>query len=115
MARRSAGALFIGIGLAVALGLAFFVSPLASSSPDGLERVAADEGFAATADDHALADGPLTDYTVRDVDDDRLAAGLAGVVGVAICFGVGAVSFVAIRALRTRRGLGTDAGSVRGR
>ena len=33
--------LFLVGGLLVTLGLAFFVSPLASSSPDGLEKVAA--------------------------------------------------------------------------
>ena len=37
--------LFVVLGLAVALAFAFFVSPLASSEPDGLERVAIDQGF----------------------------------------------------------------------
>ena len=48
---RGVAAIVIG-GLIVALGLAFFVSPLASSSPDGLEKVATDEGFIDTARDH---------------------------------------------------------------
>ena len=50
---------------AVALVLAAVVSHYASDRPDGLERVAADEGFLAAADDHDLADGPLADYGVE--------------------------------------------------
>ncbi len=63
--------LFVGLGLAVALVLAFFVSPFASSKPDGLEKVAIDQGFDDTAKDHALADAPLADYGVEGVDDAR--------------------------------------------
>jgi hypothetical protein len=95
--------LFIVGGLLVALGLAFFVSPLASSSPDGLEKVSVDEGFDDTARDHALADSPLTDYAVEGVDDEGLSTGLAGIIGVAITFGLGMIVFGAIRAMRNRR------------
>jgi hypothetical protein len=95
--------LFIGGGLIVALGLAFFVSPLASSSPDGLEKVSIDEGFAETAEDHTLADGPLADYAVEGVDDENLSTGLAGIIGVAITFGLGMIVFGLIRSMRARR------------
>ena len=95
--------LFIVGGLIVALGLAFFVSPLASSSPDGLEKVSIDEGFSDTAEDHALADSPLADYAVEGVDDESLSTGLAGIIGVAITFGLGMIVFGAIRAMRARR------------
>jgi hypothetical protein len=97
-------ALFLVGGLIVALGLAFFVSPYASSSPDGLERVAIEEGFAEAAQDHPLAESPLADYQVRGVEDERLATGLSGVVGVAITFGIGMILFGALRASRGRRG-----------
>ena len=40
---------FTILALAVALILGVFVSPYASSKPDGLERVAADQGFVDTA------------------------------------------------------------------
>jgi hypothetical protein len=102
MDRRSL-ALFLVGGLIVALGLAFFVSPYASSSPDGLERVAIDKGFAETAQDHALSESPLADYRVRGVEDERLATGLSGIVGVAITFGVGMILFGALRTFRARR------------
>ena len=92
MTRKGLTAVVVG-GLIVAGGLAFFVSPLASSSPDGLERVATDEGFIDAAEDHDLADGPLADNGVRGVDDERLSTGLSGIIGVAITFGVALVLF----------------------
>lgn len=100
---RKALVLFVVGGLIVALGLAFFVSPLASSSPDGLERVSIDQGFAETAEDHALAEGPLADYGVEGVEDERLSTGLAGIIGVAITFGVGMLLFGLLRVVRARR------------
>ena len=62
--------LFVVGGLIVTLGLAFFVSPLASSSPDGLNKVAIDKGFSGTEKDHTLADGPLAGYGVKGVEDE---------------------------------------------
>lgn len=82
---------------AVALVLAAVVSFYASGSPDGLERVAADEGFLETARDHDLADGPLADYGVEGVDDERLSGGLAGVVGVVVTLVIGVVLFRLVR------------------
>lgn len=96
-------ALFVVGGLIVSLGLAFFVSPLASGSPDGLEKVSVDQGFAGTAEDHALGDSPLADYGVKGVQDERLSTGLAGVIGVAITFGVGMLLFGTLRVVRSRR------------
>lgn len=95
--------LFVVGGLIVAIGLAFFVSPVASSSPDGLEKVSIDQGFADTAEEHALADGPLADYGVEGVDDEGLSTGLSGVIGVAITFGAGMILFGLLRTLRARR------------
>jgi cobalt/nickel transport protein len=70
--------------LAVALVLAGVVSYYASSSPDGLNRVAQDHGFAQTEKGHEAADGPFAGYATKDVDQARLSGGLAGVVGVAV-------------------------------
>lgn len=95
--------LFVAGGLIVVLGLAFFVSPLASSSPDGLNRVAIDEGFAGTEKDSVAADGPLAGYEVKGVDDGSASRGLAGVIGVAITFGVGMLLFGTLRTIRARR------------
>jgi hypothetical protein len=89
--------LFIGAGLAVALLLAFLVSPQASSKPDGLEKVAIDQGFIDAAEGHDLAGGPLADYGVKGVDDPRLSTGLAGVIGVATTFAFGLGLFGLVR------------------
>ena len=81
--------LFLAAGLLVAVGLALVVSGFASSSPDGLEKVAEDKGFLETAKDHLFADGPLADYAVEGVGNERLSTGLSGLIGVLITFGVG--------------------------
>jgi cobalt/nickel transport system permease protein len=102
MARRSLK-WFLGGGLVVALLLALVVSGFASSSPDGLERVARDKGLLATARDHLLADGPLADYAVKGVDNGRLSTGLAGAIGVLLTFAAGSGLFLLLRR-RDRRG-----------
>ncbi len=88
---------FLGVGLVVALIVAGVLSGFAAADPDGLERVAIDEGFDETADDHALADSPLADYAVEGVEDERLSTGLAGVIGVAITLVVAGGLFYGIR------------------
>jgi hypothetical protein len=87
----------------VTIGLALVVSGFASGSPDGLERVAEDKGFLETARDHLFADGPLADYEVRGIDNERLSTGVSGLIGVLVTFGVGFALFAVLRALRTRR------------
>lgn len=99
MSRRTAW--FVAAGLAVALVLAFGVSRWASSEPDGLERVAADQGLDAGEQPHAGSDGPFADYTTRGVEDEGLGTGVAGVVGVAVTFAAaGGLVWVAGRAGR---------------
>ena len=101
--RTGTAALIVG-GLLLALGLAFFVSRYASSSPDGLNKVAIDHGFADGETEHATADSPLAGYGVEGVDDDGLSTGLAGIAGVAVTFGIGLLIF----AVFSRRGATSD-------
>lgn len=75
---------FLLTGLLAALLLGGVVSYYASGHPDGLEHVAEQVGFLDSADEHAAADGPMADYAVKGVEDDRLSGGLAGVVGVGV-------------------------------
>jgi cobalt/nickel transport system permease protein len=79
---------FVAIGLAVALVLVFFVAPVASSDPDGLERVAIDQGFSAEAQEPSVG-GPLADYGVSGLESERLGTMLAGAIGVIVVFGLG--------------------------
>ena len=75
---------FLLAGLLVALLLGGVASYYASSHPDGLEYVAERTGVLDSADDHAAGDGPLADYAVDGVEDDRLSGGLAGVIGIGV-------------------------------
>jgi hypothetical protein len=81
-------------GLLLALALVI-LSPLASSSPDGLEWVAGQKGFLDTAQ------GPLydliPDYALPGVSNQALATILAGILGIIIVF------FVALAVAYTKR------------
>ncbi|GAG24545.1 unnamed protein product, partial [marine sediment metagenome] len=81
-------------GLGIALGVAF-LSPLASSDPDGLERVAEDEGFLEEAKDAPYE--VISDYLFPGVEDESVATILAGIAGVLV---VAALTFVVAFVLR---------------
>ncbi|MER0480443.1 energy-coupling factor ABC transporter permease [Streptomyces sp. Edi2] len=97
--RRSSRRVWLA-GLAAALVCAGGISYYASASPDGLEKVAHDQGIDAKARDHAAKDSPLADYSVQDITDPRLAGGLAGVIGVGATLAVGTGVFVVLRRRR---------------
>ena len=73
---------FYLVFLLVTIGLAGIVSFYASSSPDGLEKVAEDVGFIETAKDHSLDNSALADYGVAGIENERLSVGIAGILGV---------------------------------
>lgn len=100
--RRSAKGLLLS-GLLLAFLLAGFVSGYASGAPDGLEKVAEDEGFLRSAQDSDSAGSPLADYALRGIEDERLAGGLAGVIGVALTIAVGTLLFWVVSRLARRR------------
>ncbi len=95
-ARRSTRGFWI-TGLVSAFLLAGFVSFYASANPDGLERVAADQGIDEKVEEHGAADSPLADYGVGDIANARLSGGLAGVIGVSATVVVGTGVFWVIR------------------
>jgi cobalt/nickel transport protein len=105
--RRVAGFFlgFLAVALLVAGGLSYFASP----DPDGLDTVTLDgcdvvqtdageqlEGtcIAQHADDHALAGGPLADYTVGGGEG---TVGVAGVIGVLVTLAVAGGLFWLLR------------------
>ena len=98
------------IGLLVALVCAGIISYYASSSPDGLEFVAEKLGFIDAAGDHMAASGPLADYQVAGIENERVAGGLAGIIGSLVVL---VLSFGLFRVVANRR-KSVDAGSVRG-
>ncbi|MFD0022229.1 energy-coupling factor ABC transporter permease [Streptomyces sp. NPDC058382] len=83
-------------GLVTALVLAGFVSFYASANPDGLEKVATDQGIDKKAEEHAAKDSPLADYGVKDISDARMSGGLAGVIGVGATLVVGSGAFYVV-------------------
>lgn len=103
-------AAFLAGGLLVSLLLAGVASSFASSSPDGLDsatlegctvsaegEITSGECAATKAGDHELAAGPLADYAVKGIDNEFLATGLSGVVGVLVVFAVGGGLFWLVR------------------
>lgn len=96
---------FTVVALALAVGLATAISPFASSSPDGLEKVAEDKGF---LDRGGLApiqeDAPIPDYAFPGVKNERVATGLAGFVGTLGVFALGYALAAAVRRVRGAAG-----------
>jgi cobalt/nickel transport system permease protein len=99
----------VPVGLAVALAVGVIGSQFASSAPDGLERVAIDQGFDETARDSAVAGAPLAEYGAN-LDNERVGTGLAGLVGTGLAFaaGIGALA-VARRSRKRGEVAGVDA------
>jgi cobalt/nickel transport system permease protein len=89
-------AAFVGLGLAAAALLVVLLAPRASREPDGLNKVAIDEGFADTESRHALDDTPTAGYTI-DGSDSAPGTVAAGLIGVAVTFGVTGGVFLLVR------------------
>ncbi|RJO63013.1 MAG: hypothetical protein C4542_01085 [Dehalococcoidia bacterium] len=62
------------------------LSPLASSSPDGLERVAEGKGFLGLAGSSPFS--VIADYAFPGIHNEALATILAGWLGTVIVFGL---------------------------
>jgi len=89
---------FILIAMLVAIVLGAFISPWASSDPDGLEKVAEDHGFIESAlEEPVWTQSPLPDYSVPAIENELLSTGLTGLVGTIamffIAFGVAKLVF----------------------
>ena len=94
--------LFAAVAVALAVALATAASPYASSSPDGLEKVAADTAFLDQGELHSLQeDAPIPGYAFPGVENERVATGLAGFAGT---LGVFAIATGFAWLLRRRRG-----------
>lgn len=74
------------IGLFIALLVVVLLAPFASSSPDGLERVAEDLAFLEMADGQEIISSPIPDYEVPGLENKTLAGILAGIAGTLLTF-----------------------------
>jgi cobalt/nickel transport protein len=94
MAKKSgANNIFVLVGLAIALSIAAFLSPIASQDPDGLDRVAEDLKFNDKAIEQPITkDLPTAqifdEYSLKAVSDEKLSTGIAGVMGTLLAFGL---------------------------
>jgi hypothetical protein len=70
---------------------------VAFESPDGLERVAEDTGFAGNAQDHPLGNRVFADYATAGVGNEGLSLAIAGAAGTAIALAVGFGLFATVR------------------
>ena len=91
---------FVVVGLLVAVTLAAVVSQWASSEPDGLNKVAQDQGFASTEEDHTFDDSPVAGYEVDGVENEVMSKALSGLLGVVVTFVIGAGLFAMMRVRR---------------
>lgn len=89
-------------GFLISILLAGVVSFYASSSPDGLEKVAGEIGFIDSAKDHSLSESPLADYGIAGIENERLSTGLAGVIGVGA---TAAISYGLFYLIRRKNGI----------
>jgi cobalt/nickel transport system permease protein len=70
----------------IALGLALFVSPFASTAPDGLDKTAERLGFAEHA--KTVVRAPMPDYKIGPIGLSSLSTSIAGAVGTLVVFGL---------------------------
>jgi cobalt/nickel transport protein len=77
----------IWIGLGISLLLALFLSPFASSHPDGLEKVALTQGFAQKGEEsETWSHAPLRDYSFPGIKNSGISTALSGFVGTLAIF-----------------------------
>ncbi len=96
-ARPVAAGALVAAGLLLAAGLAAGIGPFADPDPDGLERVAIDQGFADSAVESPVSGSPLAGYRVPWLGDDRMSTAVAGLAGTLIAFGAGGLVVAARR------------------
>jgi hypothetical protein len=91
------------IALFLCLTVALF-SPLASSSPDGLDKTAEDKGFIEEA--HEPPFKIIADYAFPGIENEALATILAGLIGTA---GIFVVTYGVARLIRFGKNKEADA------
>lgn len=97
---RVGARVFAMAAILVSMFFAVVVSQFAVDNPDGLERVAEDEGFISSARDHMFDGGIFADYATRGVGNESVSLALAGLAGVLLTMLIGYGIATASRHLR---------------
>ena len=85
MKRRLDG--FVWVGFGIALLLALLLSPFASTSPDGLEKIAETKGFSEKGESWKFwKHAPLSDYTLPWIKNEKVSTALSGLIGTLAIF-----------------------------
>jgi len=90
------------IMLLISLALAVFLSPFASQSPDGLEKVAEDKGFIEKGEGKEVLQSPLPDYSIRWIKNEQISTSVAGFIGTLFVFVVSYVLAIFLKKWNTR-------------
>ena len=91
---------FLLISLSITAGVALFLSPFASSLPDGLEKVVA----ACKPEDQCVARGLIPDYKLPGVRQEKVAVSCAGIIGtLATCIITCGLGIMLVRKKKTRK------------
>lgn len=85
-------------GIAIAALVVIVLAPLASPDPDGLNRVATDQGFIDRASN--FVSGLFSGYAIPGIADPSVSKVVSGLIGVAIVVGL---IYVLGRVLARRR------------
>ena len=85
MKKRLEGWIWLGLG--ASLLLALFLSPFASSSPDGLEKVAETKGFSEKGEGSKLWQyAPFSEYAIPWIKNEKVSTALSGLIGTLAIF-----------------------------
>ena len=90
---------FVLIGIFAAIIIAMFVSPFASSNPDGLDKVAESYGFVEKAK-NVISDKffLIPDYSFKPAGDSLWQTSLSGLFGVLIVLAIFGIIFLIYKA-----------------
>lgn len=90
--------------LAVALVVATFLSPFASSFPDGLEWAAEKLGFLHKAEGaEVLKSAPMPDYAIPSIENESLSTSLSGLIGTLVTFAIAVVIGIVLKSKKKER------------
>lgn len=90
-------------GLLIAVFVAGVVSQFAAGGPDGLERVAQDQGFMSSAQAHPLGDLVFADYATEGISNRPLSLAIAGISGSVVALTIASGLFLAVRDRSSKR------------